>query len=128
MIDNFVFLTGNNIKMKTALNISLSFSQIIELIRQLPRQQKIKLTKELEKEAVDSKLSELLKSFKTNELSFEIVAKHTNCRDPKDNFLLDLIDASEADFLVTGDKFLIELNPFMTAKILSPNDFEKEIK
>jgi predicted nucleic acid-binding protein len=30
------------------------------------------------------------------------------CRDPKDNFLLDLIDVSMADYLVTGDKELSE--------------------
>lgn len=50
---------------------------------------------------------------------------HTNCRDPKDNFLLDLIDFSQADFLVTGDADLLALNPFMTARILSPSEFEE---
>lgn len=46
-------------------------------------------------------------------------------RDAKDNFLLDLIDFSKADFLVTGDKDLLVHNPFLTANILSPADFEK---
>ena len=46
-------------------------------------------------------------------------------RDEKDNFLLDLIDFSKADFLVTGDKDLLVHNPFLTASILSPADFEK---
>lgn len=41
------------------------------------------------------------------------------------NFLLDLIDFSKADYLVTGDKDLLELNPFKTATILSPANFEK---
>jgi len=50
---------------------------------------------------------------------------HTNCRDPKDNFLLDLIDFSQADFLVTGDADLLALNPFMTARILLPSEFEE---
>ena len=46
-------------------------------------------------------------------------------RDAKDNFLLDLIDFSKADFLVTGDKDLLVHNPFLTASILSPADFER---
>lgn len=50
---------------------------------------------------------------------------HTICRDPKDNFLLDLIDFSQADFLVTGDADLLALNPFKTARILSPSEFEE---
>jgi SMC interacting uncharacterized protein involved in chromosome segregation len=45
------------------------------MIRQLPLQQKIKLTKELEKEAIDSKLSSLLKTFKTKELDLKTIAE-----------------------------------------------------
>jgi uncharacterized protein len=50
-----------------------------------------------------------------------------NC-DPKDNFLLDLIDFSKADYLVTGDKDLLDHNPFKTAHILSPAEFENQLK
>lgn len=54
--------------MKTALQIDITFEQILSMVKQLPKQQKLKLTKELEKEAIDSKLSKILKPFKTNEL------------------------------------------------------------
>ncbi len=57
----------------------------------------------------------------------EIKPVHSINRDPKDNFLLDLIDFSKADFLVTGDKDLLEHNPFKTATILTPAEFEKAI-
>lgn len=49
-------------------------------------------------------------------------------RDPKDNFLLDLIDLSKADYLITGDKDLLEHDPFLTARILTPADFEKSME
>lgn len=68
--------------------------------------------------------------FQLLELIAENVAiepTHFINRDPKDNFLLDLIDFSKADYLVTGDKDLLEHNPFKTAKIITPSDFEKEI-
>ena len=54
--------------MKTALQIDVTFDQILSMVRQLSRQQKIKLTKELEKEAIDTKLTRLLKTFRTKEL------------------------------------------------------------
>ena len=54
--------------MKTAMQIDITFDQILSIVKQLPREQKLKLTKELEKEAIDSKLSRLLKTFKTKEL------------------------------------------------------------
>jgi len=59
--------------MKTALQIDITFDQILSMVRQLPRQQKIKLTKELEKEAIDTKLTRLLKTFRTKELDLETI-------------------------------------------------------
>ena len=49
-------------------NIDLEFNQILNLVRQLPKKEKLKLSKELEKEIVEGKLSSLLKAFRTDEL------------------------------------------------------------
>lgn len=51
--------------------INLSFSQILELVRNLSGEQKIKISQELEKETIDSKLTELLTAFRTDNLSIE---------------------------------------------------------
>ncbi len=59
--------------MKPALQIDLTFEQILSLVKQLPRKEKIKLTKELEKEAIDSKLTSLLKVFKTNDIDLKTI-------------------------------------------------------
>ena len=59
--------------MKTALQIDLTFEQILSIVKQLSRQQKIKLTEELTKEGIDSKLSRLLKMFKTEELDLKTI-------------------------------------------------------
>lgn len=61
--------------MKTALQIDLTFDQILSIVRQLPKQQKIKLSKELEKEVIDSKLSSLLRSFRTDELDLKSITE-----------------------------------------------------
>jgi len=63
--------------MKTALQIDISFEQILSMVKQLPKQQKIKLTKELEKEAIETKLSRLLKVFKTKDLDLETITDET---------------------------------------------------
>lgn len=63
--------------MKTSLKIDLTLDQIVSLIKQLSEDQKIKLAKELEKEAIDSKLSGILKKLKTDELGLDIVAEET---------------------------------------------------
>lgn len=59
--------------MKTELQIEISFEQILDLVRKLPRKQKIAISKELEKEAIETKLSQLLNTFKTDELSLDTI-------------------------------------------------------
>jgi hypothetical protein len=59
--------------MKTALQLEITYEQILSLIRQLPNREKIRLTKELEKEVIESKLSQLLKTFKTDELDIATI-------------------------------------------------------
>ena len=59
--------------MRTALQVDLTFDQILSLVKQLPKEQQIKLTKELEKDTIDSKLSALLKSFKTKDLDLNTI-------------------------------------------------------
>ena len=83
-----------------------------------------KLKKYFPKESV----KELIVLLETIAEKVEIKPTHFINRDPKDNFLLDLIDFSQADYLVTGDKDLLELNPFKTAQILTAGEFEKQIK
>lgn len=80
-----------------------------------------KLKKYFPKENVD----ELIEFLKSIALNVKIKPTHFINRDPKDNFLLDLIDYSKADYLVTGDKDLLQNNPFKTAQIVTPAQFEK---
>ena len=47
------------------------------------------------------------------------------CRDPKDNFLLSLCLIGNVDYLVTGDKDLLELIEYKDTKIVTASEFEK---
>ncbi len=62
--------------MKTGTyNIDLDFDQILDLVKQLPRKEMIRLSKELEKELIDARLTSLLKAFKTEDLDQDIIKK-----------------------------------------------------
>lgn len=74
-----------------------------------------------------SDVEELLELLNIISEKVEIKPTHFVSRDPKDNFLLDLIDFSKADYLIIGDKDLLEHNPFKSAQILTPADFEDQI-
>lgn len=53
----------------------------------------------------------------------EINERFADCRDPKDDFLLDLCVSGEADYLITGDDDLLALNPFRDVEIINYRDF-----
>ncbi len=52
-------------------------------------------------------IEELLEIFDTYATLVNVNLEITECRDPKDNFLLSLAVESKADYLVTGDQDLL---------------------
>ena len=55
----------------------------------------------------------------------EIKERFEDCRDPKDNFLLDLCVSGDADYLITGDDDLLALNPFRGVEIINYRNFRE---
>jgi putative PIN family toxin of toxin-antitoxin system len=73
-------------------------------------------------------LEELLRLFEQYGKLIRVRIEVTESRDKKDNFLLSLAVESNADFLVTGDTDLLILKKIKKTKIVTWNDFMKEIK
>ncbi len=51
--------------------------------------------------------------------------KITDCRDADDNKFLELALDSRADYIISGDPDLLDMNPFRGIKILNPQQFLK---
>ena len=66
-----IFGLKNNFMNNTSFKISLTFNQILDLVRQLPNRDKAKLSFELAKDITDERLSRLLSAFRTDELTEE---------------------------------------------------------
>lgn len=60
-----------------------------------------------------------------NEGAIKVIPKEkvNVCRDPKDNMFLELSLSGNADYLVTGDKDLLEIKEFKGTKIIKPKEF-----
>jgi len=58
---------------------------------------------------------------------FEVSSRVDLCRDQKDNFLLALSKDSQADYLLTGDKDLLELKAIEKTRIVMINDYLKKV-
>jgi putative PIN family toxin of toxin-antitoxin system len=51
-----------------------------------------------------------------------------DCRDEKDNFILETAIRGRVDYIVTGDKDLLVLNPYRGKKIIEFREFENILK
>lgn len=69
----------------------------------------------------EEQVDELLKLMEILGTNYVVTEYPNLCRDAKDNFLLGLIRVSQANFLVTGDQDLLELNPFEGTEIIEAN-------
>ncbi|MCY7291789.1 MAG: hypothetical protein LH615_06350 [Ferruginibacter sp.] len=59
--------------MQTSLQVNITFEQVLNMVKQLPIEEKLMLTKELEKEGIESKLDAILQHLKTDELDKEMI-------------------------------------------------------
>jgi uncharacterized protein len=90
--------------------------QVIELSEVFNRP---KLQKYFDKNQI-SEFFELLEE--CSEL-VSLSTKSKLCRDPKDNYLVSLAIDSQADYLITGDNDLLELNPIGKTIVIKYSDF-----
>ena len=68
---------------------------------------------------------EFLETFVARAILVEIYEKVEVCRDPKDDKILELALNGQAEYIVSGDKDLLVLNPFRNVKIVTPEEFLK---
>lgn len=99
-----------------ALKILFSESLLNELANTM---QKAKLKKYFAANALD----EMLENLGSYIDLVDVRSVVTVCRDPNDNFLLALSKDGKADYLVTGDKDLLELKKFGRAQIVTITKF-----
>ena len=68
-----------------------------------------------------------LRLFRESVILLEPTTPILACRDPKDDKFLELAVAANADFLVSSDQHLLEMDPFRGVRILQRADFKEHI-
>lgn len=136
-------MTNKKIILDTNLWISFLISRRLEEIDNLIFQEKIKLlfSKELIEEFItvarrpkfekyfsESDINNLLRLFDEYGKFIDVSIEVNECRDYKDNFLLNLAVQSKPDYLITGDSDLLIMKRIRSTKIINWTDFLKEIE
>ena len=75
----------------------------------------------------DEEREEFLDSFVDRGILIEVVDVVDECRDPKDNKILELSLSGKADLIISGDKDLLVLTPFRSIQIQSVEQFLKNV-
>lgn len=53
----------------------------------------------------------------------EVTEKITECRNPSDDKFIELAVGGNAKYIITGDRDLLEMNPFRNIAMVTPRDF-----
>jgi uncharacterized protein len=107
-----------------------SFNELSEilLVRDVEIVISEKLLLELKKVLTRRKFKKSLDKEKLNEIENLLISRCTFyfdkevnhlCRDPKDNFILDLANISRCNYIITGDKDLLVLKSIKRTKIVN---------
>ena len=64
-----------------------------------------------------------LNSYLISTIHISITEKVNDCRDLRDNKFLEVAVSGNADLIITGDKDLLELNPYRSIEIITPRNF-----
>jgi hypothetical protein len=103
------------------LEVVISEEQLKEITTVLRRP---KFRKHFSAADIEEFLSLLYKSARIVEVHHTI----KDCRDEKDNFILETAIRGRADYIVTGDKDLLVLTPYKGKKIIGFREFEDIVK
>ena len=123
VIDTNVFISGIVFggTPRKIIDAWLTKQYIFCLSPELKAEILIKLGKKfsLPKEA----MNKIIEALDTYSQKYIPTQKVTLCKDPQDNFLLELADEAKADYLVSGDKLVLALKEYKNTKIISPREF-----
>jgi putative PIN family toxin of toxin-antitoxin system len=71
---------------------------------------------------------EFLETFVEQAMLVEVIERVRECRDPKDDKILELALNGQAEYIVSGDKDLLALNPFRGVKIVTAEEFLRVVQ
>jgi uncharacterized protein len=103
------------------LEVVISDEQLEEIATVLRRP---KFRKHFSSDDIEEFLSLIYKTSVIVDIHYAI----KDCRDDKDNFILETAIRGRVDYIVTGDKDLLVMNPYRGRKIIEFREFENILK
>lgn len=119
-IENFY----HDILKKDDIDIYFSDETFDELVKKLDLKEFSSILAKSKRLIGRADIVSFIQNIKTNSIIISNpIEKVTICRDSNDNKFLELAKAIQADYIISGDKDLLELGEFEGVKILKPSEF-----
>jgi uncharacterized protein len=111
-----------------AFNYALHHGEVLLSSELLEELSDVLGRKKFDRFVTSEERDEFLETFVDRAILIDIIEKVQECRDPKDDKILELALNGQAQYIVSGDKDLLVLNPFRAVKIVTAEEFLKLIQ
>lgn len=115
-------------KPEQAFNYALNHGEVLLSSELLEELSDVLGRKKFDRFLTSEERDEFLETFIERAILIDIIEQVQECRDPKDDKILELALNGQAQYIVSGDKDLLVLNPFRGVKIVTAEEFLKVIQ
>jgi uncharacterized protein len=117
-----------NSKPAQALRHALANGAILLSLDLLEELNEVLGRKKFNRYVTSEEREEFLEAFVERAVLIEITENVQECRDPKDNKVLELALNGEAQYIISGDRDLLILHPFYDVMVITAEAFLKTIE
>jgi uncharacterized protein len=124
IVSSLLSKNGNPSK---AFRYALKYAEVLVSLELLEEISDILGREKLDRFLTSEERDEFLETFVERAMLVDIIERVQECRDPKDDKILELALNGQAEYIVSGDKDLLVLHPFRGVKIVAAEEFLRVI-
>lgn len=121
-------LLFENGKPAQALRLALATSEVLLSLELLEELNDVLRRERFNRYITSEEREEFLEALVERAVLVEIIEKVQECRDPKDDKVLELALNGEAQYIISGDRDLLVLHPFRGVAVMKPDEFLRTIE
>lgn len=121
-------LLFENSKPAQALEYALANGEILLSLDLLEELNEVLRRERFNRYLTSEEREEFLEALTKRAVLVEITENVQECRDPKDNKVLELALNGEAQYIISGDRDLLVLHPFRYMPVITADEFLKTIE
>jgi putative PIN family toxin of toxin-antitoxin system len=125
IVSSLLFKNGNPSK---AFRYALKHGEVLLSLELLEELSDVLGREKFDRFVTSDERDEFLETFVEQAMLVEVIERVQECRDPKDDKILELALNGQAEYIVSGDKDLLALNPFRGVKIVTAEEFLRVVQ